>query len=214
MQYGLKELLPVLAPWISLAPLATGLFFYRRYQPAFRILVWQTAAASTTEFAAIILRKLWINNLPLLHVYTLIEFVLLYGFCELFWKGLFGKYVVRGVAIAFVLFSLLNSAFIQPVNTFNSYARGLEALLLIGYSLLNFYKLYLTVPAEPADGPAAWVSAGMLVYFSGGFCLFVLSNTILPLGIHLNVQIWAVHGMLSIFLYSCLLIGLWKARAV
>jgi hypothetical protein len=145
-------------------------------------------------------------------VYTLTEFILLYAFYDLLFANTFPKWLLRSIAISFVLFSVINSLFIQSIYTFNNYARALEALLLIIFALLCFYKISLPAPhGVKASTPVAWINAGILVYFSGGFTLFILSNYIIPMGSKLNYQIWAVHSFLSILLYSLISMGLWKA---
>jgi hypothetical protein len=117
--------------------------------------------------------------------------------------------LLRGIAISFVLFSVINSLFIQSLYEFNSYARGFEALLLIILSLLGFYKISTS---SGDSGGIPWINAGILVYFSGGLTLFILSNYILPFSNAVNTLIWAIHSFLSIFLYVVISIGLWKSR--
>lgn len=208
----LQRWLPLCSPWVILLPIIIGIVFYRHYNRGLRILCIHLFIACVVDVSAQLLRFLNSNNLPLLHVYTLTEFTLLYLFFEHYWNNFFSKRVLRSIAIGFVTFSVINSLFIQNIYTFNSYARGLEALLMIIFSLLSFYKIFQDPSVRMEQQPVLWIIAGILIYFSGSFTLFVLSNYILPLGVTLNFQIWAVHAFLSILLYVFISIGLWKMR--
>jgi hypothetical protein len=210
---ALQEVLLFCSTWIILVPVLIGIIFFNRFNKGLRIICIHLFIACATELSSTMLMNRGMNNLPLLHMYTLSEFVLLYLFYDIAFGNSFPKWMLRGIAAGFVLFSVINSLFIQNIYTFNSYARGLEALLLIIFSLLYFYKLSLpSQHTQEVMAPATWISSGILIYFSGGFILFILSNYILPLGSALNRQIWAIHSFLSIILYVLVAIGLWKAR--
>ena len=207
----LQHWLLLCSPWSSVPPVLIGIAFFRQYNRGGRILCIHLFIACIIDLSAQLLRFLNSNNLPLLHVYTLTEFILLYLFLEYHWNNFYPKRLLRSIATGFVTFSVINSLFIQNIYTFNSYARGLEALLLIIFSLLSFYRIFQDASVTAARQPV-WIIAGILIYFSGAFTLFVLSNYILPLGVSLNFQILAVHACLSIMLYVFISIGLWKMR--
>ncbi len=208
----LQEILLFVSAWIIIIPSLIGTIYYTRFDAGLRVITIHVLIACTIEITSTLMGKWKLNNLPLLHFYTLSEFILLYLFFDIFWRDRFPKWLLRCIAAGFVIFSLINSLFIQSIFVFNNYARALEAFLMIIFSLLSFYKLSMEGPDSPWAGPVAWISAGILVYFSGAFTLFVLSNYILPMGYRLNIQIWAVHSFLSIVLYISISIGLWRGR--
>lgn len=209
----LQKILLFCSAWIVIVPVLISSVFYRNYNAGLKVLSIHVFIACTVEISSYLLMKMGRNNLPLLHFYTLSEFLLLYIFYDYFFSNTFPKWLLRGIAGSFVLFTLINSIFIQSIYTFNNYARGLEALLLIIFALLCFYKIYLPASVTGAKHHSVvWINSGVLLYFSGAFTLFILSNYILPLGRVLNTQIWAVHSFLSILLYVFISIGLWRSR--
>lgn len=210
MLTALQQVLLFVSAWIIVVPVLISLVLFRRFDKGLKILGIHVFIACTVELVSYILMQQKRNNLPLLHVYTLTEFILLYLFYENFIGNRYNTWWLRSIALCFVLLSLINSLFIQSVYTFNSYARGLEALLLLLLALLCFYKI--SVWGRTGYNPVIWINTGILLYFSGAFTLFILSNYILPMGYTLNVQIWAVHSFLSILLYTFISIGLWKGR--
>jgi hypothetical protein len=212
MLIALQQILLFVSAWIIVVPVLISLLLFRRFGTGLKVLSIHVFIACAVELIAYVLMQQNRNNLPLLHAYTLSEFILLYVFYEYFIGNRYNKWWMRGIAFCFVLFSLVNSLFIQSIYTFNSYARGLEALLLLLLALLCFYKI--SVRGRTGYNPVIWINTGILLYFSGAFTLFILSNYILPMGYRLNVQIWAVHSFLSILLYTFISIGLWKGRNI
>lgn len=209
----LQKILFFCSAWVVIVPVLISSIFYRSYDAGLKVLGIHVFIACAIEMASFALSKMGHNNLPLLHFYTLSEFVLLYIFYDLFFGNTFPKWLLRGIAGCFVLFTLINSIFIQSIYTFNNYARGLEAFLLIILALLCFYKIYLPVQTTSAThNSVVWINSGILIYFSGAFTLFILSNYILPFGRNLNRGIWAAHSFLSILLYVFISIGLWRGR--
>lgn len=210
MSEALQQVLLFVSAWIIIVPLCMNTVYFKRLDIAHKLLGIHLWIACAVELTSYILMRQKRNNLPLLHFYTLSEFTLLYMYFDYYLRNTFPVWLLRSIAISFMGFTILNSLFIQSIYTFNSYARALEALLLILYSLLCFYRMAQSAGKE--SKPVIWVNAGILIYFSGAFTLFVLSNYILPLGVKLNVEIWAIHSFLSILLYTFIAIGLWKGR--
>ena len=86
--------------------------------------------------------KLKISNLPLLHLYTLLEFIIL----SLFYKRLlknefFQKYFLSFVFSISILI-ILNSIFFESIYSFNSNAKSLVQLILIAYSISYLFNSY------------------------------------------------------------------------
>lgn len=203
----LQDILFFCSAWVIVIPLIPAILLFKKFTPVYRVLSIHIYVACAAELASYVMSKYRIPNLPLLHIYTLIEFSLLYLFYEFYFNRFFPVWVLRSIAALFLVFSVINSLFIQPVTGFNSYARAAEAFFIILFCLLCFYKL--SQEQQPA---ITWINTGLLLYFSGAFILFVLSNYILKFSTELNYHIWAVHAFLSVLMYLFIAIGLWKAR--
>jgi hypothetical protein len=169
--------------------------------------------AVCTQFMASLLGDYKINNLPLLHIYTPVEFLcIVWFYYRLLGHCLPARYF-WWLGLGFVCLSGLNSLFLQNIFTFNTYARSLEGLLTISLCLFWCYRTLLETRIQNLeDEPAFWVNTGFLVYFSGGVLLFAFSNYILDINLRLNIYIWGFHALLSILLYIFISVGIWKAR--
>lgn len=149
------------------------------------------------------------NNLPLLHVFTVLEFGLI---VSMFKRSLnvylskIGIYLLIGL---FTIFSLLNSVFYESIFTFNAFARAVEALIIILLSLLYFYSTLRNMTEKDlVSSPMFWISSGVLLYFSASLFIFIYSNILFGETKN-SFTIWGLHAIMSIILYIFYTIALW-----
>jgi hypothetical protein len=210
----LKEWIFAVAPYAPALPLLIGLIKFRRLPLPLKVIVVHVLVAASVEFAATVLWNYRINNLFLLHIYTVEEC----GFIMLFYSYLLSKLVPRKVFlyvfVAFAVLAVLNTVFLQPVNVSNTYARSVEAVIVILCAIAFFYSLLGETTIKGADRPSyVWINTAFLIYFSGSLLLFTLSNYIEgPRYRQLRMDIWTLHAFFSILLYTFIAIGLWKHR--
>lgn len=153
------------------------------------------------------------NNLWLLHIYTPLEFACIVWFYSKVLRRFISIPAFLGIGAVFALLSVLNSAFLQDMLTFNTYARSLEGVLVILLCLSWCYQTLLEMKIQRLEeDPVFWVNTGFLLYFSGNVLLFAFSNYIIGINRALNMYIWSFHALFSILLYFFITIGLWKAR--
>jgi len=186
---------------------------YSKLSPELKVITYYLVLSALTEILAALLAAVNKNNLPLLHIYTILQFVLIARFYGIVLAGFVPRNLIRYSAYFFIIFSILNSLFLQTIFTNNTYARTLESLLVITFSLTLFYRIISEMRIEKLeDSPVFWINTGFLIYFSSTIFLFVMSNFILPLNKTLNVYLWGVHAFISSFHYILIAIGLWKHR--
>lgn len=151
------------------------------------------------------------NNLPLLHIYTAGEFVLL----SFFYRSLFANSAfVRRYFLAFILFICaliaFNSAFLQSIYIFNSYAKTLVQIIIITYSILFFFHLpERTNLKNPEDWAIRIINSAVLIYYCGSLFIFMFSNLFIGKGLIYN-GFWAFNALLNFIFQLLVLIGLWR----
>jgi len=167
------------------------------------------------EFAAMIVGSgFHLNNLILLHVFTIIEFAFLAIILKPNIKALIPGKRIHQLIIIFSLFSILNSIFFESILQFNAFARAVEGLLMIFLSLTCLYLILKTLSIkEPERSPLIWIIFGNLIYFSSSLFIFIFSNYLLP-SKSISFTIWGFHAFMSILHYIFYTIALWiKPRA-
>lgn len=153
------------------------------------------------------------NNLPGLHLYMLVEFSLL----TLFYIRLFDDYVNRNwiylISAVFLVYSIINTIFIQGIWNYPNIPRAIEALILILFSLIYFYKVLIESKIEKLmNDSIIWINLAVLIYFSGNFVYHILFNMILEYSRETAKTIGNLFTILNIIYYILITIGFWKER--
>ncbi|MDX1906110.1 MAG: hypothetical protein SF053_03690 [Bacteroidia bacterium] len=196
------------AKWIMAIPLAIALLNHRRLDQVQRLTLMLVVLGIATEVAAYVVGTLRQNNLFLLHLFTVAEFILL---ATIYHKGYQHLISVRWywvLIIVFVGLSLLNLLYWQGPNAYNSNGRALESILVTGLVILFFMQvLHRLDIANLSEYPLFWLSCGLLIFFPSNLLLFIFSDYIIERGQGSSqgslqfFEIWAIHGIFNMLLY-------------
>ncbi|MDP4265720.1 MAG: hypothetical protein Q8941_24590 [Bacteroidota bacterium] len=196
----------IIAPSTILIPIGVALYNYARMPLTLRYIFFYLVISACINLVAILLSYQSINNLPLLHLLTLFElFFLLYYFSLLFERKI--SIALKYVCWGSLLFCLANALWWQSIFSFNSYARGLEAIIIILVSLLYFVQ----VPERQKTSWEIFIVSGLLLYYAGSFFLYLFSN-FLKKGYGLSTLVWNVNAALVIILYILITVGILKCN--
>ena len=189
---------------------AICLLYFKSLDVPFRRLCYFLFFNLVIEIVARSLAYAGINNLPLLHLYTLGEFILLSYFYQSLIKNsnVFKNYFWQFVASICVLI-LLNSAFFQSIYTFNSIAKTLVQVIIISYAVFYFYKLTENHAFQFAKGKSLrLINSAFLIYYSGTLFIFMCSQ------IYINDSdtyklFWAFNAILNLIFQLLIFWGIW-----
>ncbi len=115
---------------------------------------------------------------------------------------------------AFTILCIINALFFQSIYTYSSYTRSVEAIVLMMFALSYFAKL-ATGNLEKKSGrqPDFYFNAGIFLYFSGAFMLFIFSNFIAANLSKSNfLIIWNIHAALLLLMYILFSIAFLKCK--
>lgn len=186
---------------------------YRSFDRPAKTIVWYLLISALTNLVVVSLAMNHFNNMPVFHVFTVLEFIIL----TLFFRELSNNpkaiMLFNILLVAFPVFAILNTAYIQPIHTYNSISRTVESLLLIGFSLASFYTMLgQNHPLNKQSKNLMWINAGMLCYFSGSLFLFIFSKYIMK-DVTANKVAWIIHAVLvAAFLYTMITVYLIKSK--
>ncbi|WP_020605549.1 hypothetical protein [Spirosoma spitsbergense] len=198
--------------WFLLLSLAVVLFRWRYLTDYLRYVALFVGLAVLGEATSYITaRVLKVPNLYILHFYTIVEFNIIALFYRAFFSRFYPRLLVPGLMIGFTTLAILNSAFLQPLTGYNTYARGLEGLLVIALALLCFYKMLTELTAKRIDRhPVFWINTGFLLYFAGSLFFLILSNILLTNSNRtLILTVFGLHALLMVVMHLLISIGLW-----
>jgi len=156
-------------------------------------------------FAMFIATYLHQPNLFLLHIYTIVDFILL----SLIFKPVLPQLLSRLLLFGYPLFATINSVFFEQLKTENVLNRTLSALILMFYALSFFTKTLREMKILNLEKePLFWISIGVLFYNAASFFIFLFSHYLTPIH-NLWFTYFGIHAIFTILLYICYTIALW-----
>ncbi|WP_337040375.1 hypothetical protein [Emticicia sp. 17c] len=166
-----------------------------------------------SQVVAIVGSKIFKNNLPYLHFYTIVDFGLISWFYKEYLGTFLNPKIIYANFLFFTLLAVLNVVLkVQSIYEYNSYPRGLECIFVVFYAIVAYYKTIKSLEIISIEkSPLFWINAGFLFYFAGSLFLFVLGNLILKQDVHLSMLSWAIHACLWALMYIFIAIGLWHS---
>lgn len=204
----------VIVPMSVVIPIVFAIVKYRHFNAPLTIIFSYLLFAGMVNACAAALAFRHINNLPLLHVYTIFEFLFLGVFFYLVIQRQRLRKIILGSLLLFPVYCLINFTLIQGLYVFNSYTRPVEAILLLSFSLVYFY-------IQTNDNhdlgwhtqPKTWMVIGILIYFSSSLIQFSFSNIVsVHVSANTKLVIWAFHATLVLIMYILFTVGFAKCR--
>jgi hypothetical protein len=202
-----------IVPATLLVPLAAatinGVFRFRQLRVIYLYLLFVVGI----EILSRVLGARGINNLPLLHIYTIIEFLFMMRFFMLAIPDQAVSRLAKWLMAGFTLCSIFDLSFIQHMNQFNSYPRTLAALIIAGFCMYFFYANDVPEERPWAHNPLNWVVTGLLVYFGSSFFHFAFQNVLFQkASLAVNYFFAYVHATLAMVMYFFFTAGFIYAR--
>ncbi len=198
--------------WVLVVPTLVILFRHNHLKKELKVAAVFVGIGIFFEILSRIIAHIYKTNLPMLHLYTILEFCLIAWFYHIFFDGFFNHKTVPILILSFVGFAIINITFIQSLFEFNTYPRGLESLLITGLAILAFYKMLQELEYTRLDkSPIFWINSGFLIYFAGSLFLFLMGNLLLSKDRQLSLIAWTIHAFLFGFMQIFIAIGLWHS---
>jgi hypothetical protein len=202
-------------PWIVPIPFIIGIFRKIYLMNELKVIFLFTCNSVVFELISKTMAIYKIPNLYLFHIYVLTEFFFISWFYYEIFKRYLPSKTILIVFLTFFTFSLIDTFIWHNPFTFNSYAKTLECVIIVAYTVFYLYKTFDEFQDEdPSDTPVFWINAGFLFYFSGCLFLFTFSNFILTQGKPMGMIVWALHAFFMAVMYSLISIGLWKSKSL
>ncbi len=198
------------APWIIVVPFFLSIKNYKKDRTeALKPIILYLLLSICTQIISLWLWTNSINNLPVLHVYTVLEFYVLMWFYFIVFKHKIANKIILISTILFTLFAIVDSLLIENIFTFNTLSRSIEALLIIAMGLAYFIHTLTNENTTPSlhSRSIKYINTGLFIYFSGSIVLFTFSNYINILAQPLVLNIWSIHTLLLILFYSIITIS-------
>jgi hypothetical protein len=191
-----------------------ALITFKKQTAILRIFSWFLFLSYLIQFASLLFWLNRKNNMPLLHFYVGAGFVMLAVFYKKVLEDFISGILIYTIAAVFLLLTILNSLFVQPVLTFNSYALSLESVLLIIFSLSTYILLLDETVKEKRKSMLSsinWINSGIFIYYVSNLLIFYFSGYFSKyFSAEFNRYTWVLHSFFSVVMYTFFFIGIWK----
>lgn len=163
----------------------------------FKLITYYLVLSAITEVCALVMAKVYhVNNLIFFHIFAPLELILLGWFFFDFYKKQ-GKDLPFAIIISpFVGLLILNSLFIQPYYTFNSYALTLVGVLVIIMSLYAFYLMLEEDREIPLLFEIKWFMISFFIMHCSSLMVLFFSNMIMSLSKDQQLIIWIIRALI------------------
>lgn len=196
--------------FIPLIPLIIGLIYRQRDYPVRKYLLYLVGLSAIIQIASLIQSKFIAENYILFHIYTPLEFIIISQIYKIWLSKFWGKSIFDYLAVLFVAFSIYNSLFLQPVNTFNTYSILTSSTIIILLAISYFYFVLTTVSLGPLhNSPPFWINSSLLLYYSGAFLVLGFGQLIAEQSKEFALLIWNFHSVFNIIHYLLFAVALW-----
>lgn len=208
----LKVFSSIIVPLFILVPIGIGLLKFKRLPYHLKIIWFYLLVTAVINTAATIIGRVFhSNNMPLLHLFTLVEGLMLIWFYQKIFTESKKEWFIY-LQIAFAVVCILNALFFQSIYLYSSYTRYVESIICILFSLRYFAQIALT-DTRLLKLPVFYFNTGIFLYFSGSFILFIFSNLILQkLAPSTMLLFWTGHSALVLMMYILFSIGFLKCK--
>lgn len=201
------------ARYCAAASLVLMIWKIQRLPALFRIVSAIQICELITDSLASWLYDHKINNMPLLHLYTLVSFWLL----SLFYREQFREkpFVQHHFWLYMAVISLLlvsNTLWLEPMDGFNSNAKTLVQCLFIAYGVYYLFDAFgRTDLLHPNDLSVALINMAILIYYAGSLFIFMFAKILNNGMLSPRSQdgLWMVNSLLYLIFQLLLLLAIW-----
>ena len=197
---------------VALAAAAVvGIFRFRHLSGPLRCLLALVMLEVATELVVAWLHYRHQPNLFILPIFSAGEFWLLALLYDRALQSPGFSRVRPWLAGGFVAYCLFDGLLSPELARFKPALQLIESILVLGLVGLFFRKLLHELRITRLNQePLFWISTGLIIKHLGSIQIFLFSNFLLSnYSKELNLNIWAIHDLLLIALYSCYLVALW-----
>lgn len=164
-----------------LLPILIGLFYYKRLTIPFRVLFYSILIFLGFEFVASITRIVYHNNMPGLHVFTIVQLI---AFSVIYYLDFQDNRVLKRLILVNVIIALfiaiLDAFFVNDIWHHNTLSRSYCSASVVIYTLVYFYRLFQKDTTKYSwEFPMFWVSIGALIYSAINILYFMLKQYLL-----------------------------------
>lgn len=205
-----KLYISLIVPLLGALPIIVGMVRKRFWSEQARVLLVYLCIAGLFNIIAKITAGS--NNLPYLHLYTVLEFTILCIFLRGFSQYKKQKLLFNGLILGFLLLSLWYAFIKESIFAFNKVPRFLDSLIISVFCIYFLLK-DLGASVSRLSRFQLLTLAGLLFYYSSSSVLFGLSDELLKAPKNVADLLWNIHATLLLLMYILFTVAFYSLKA-
>lgn len=149
------------------------------------------------------------NNMPYLHLYTILEFIVIMLFFRSLEKQKTNKFFFSLLILLFVITAIGYIFLEDSLYKFNYVPRFISSICI---TILCIYFLFKSINDIQYSKFLLLILTGFLLYYSTCSALFGLSNVLLKAPPNIATMIWNIHATFNLVMYLLFSVGLFKLK--
>lgn len=193
-------------------PCITGVIRFKRLSVSYKIITALLLVALLTEMVMILFPYFGVDNLIGMHLYSIVEIVLLgLFFTSQIKNDSRARYIILILTFLLSAFALGYALLGNNIAEFNSIPRALECVYFSAISCYVFYLMSMEGEARQSeDNCFYFINGAILFYFSSSFLVFALSKFMAADNDTL-LAMYNVHSIVNGICNIAYAVGLWIA---
>lgn len=182
-----------------LLPVIAGLLNYKRLTRPYKVFFYFFVFCAGMEISSDIMKSMLTNNMPALHLYTLVEFLVFSFIYYSHFEDSKLRLFVKINTMIFVAVWLADALLIDGIWNWNTWSRSYSAISVLCYALIYFYFLFQKDSKQyNTRHPMFWTGIGTLVYFGANPQYFLSFQKFMAADAALASTITFIHAALNI----------------
>lgn len=191
-----------------------GLVQYKKFPKELKIIFYFVAFGVLTEsYSRFHQHYIMKNVMPVGHFYFPIAFLIMGLFFLKVLKNFVETKYVLILIIAFEIYCVINTVFIQSLFDYPSLVGSIGAMLLFLFSVAFFTKIMVEAKINNLSRePLVWINTAILIYYTGNFFYHSLYNLRVTASMEVFLFAAKFFSGLNILFYLIIAIGFLKVK--
>ena len=200
--------LTTLSVFSGLLPIGVACVRYRTFGPVLRVMAWFFVVSGAFDLTLYVISTyLHVRSMPLLHVFSVINLLVLSWLYHKILEGHRLRGAIIAVAGSILVYGVYQVLLPGQLWQFPSALMTVQCVFFIVLSLVYFYQMQQQPEVVAIEhNPLFWVNAGVLLYFASNLFLFLLQSLFGAPEVY-NAY-YTIHSVANVLAYTLYAAGL------
>lgn len=183
--------------------------YYKYFNASDKKIGYYVILALVFELIATVSAKLVENNLPGLHLYTILEFIILTFFFNEAFKLLKCKFRLKPILLLGSILIVINSLFIQSIFIYNSHSKSFVELYIIVCCIYIFYLILTNKEVNYFKiRSTVYFTNALLLKSSVSIIIYLYNNELIKLSESQYIQLMTIKNVTLFISHIIIGVGL------